>query len=61
MPTAEAINDLRKRILNDEEVSQDQLRSAITALVGERIEAHAATAKKTTRAPAVKVDLDDLL
>jgi len=61
MPTAEQLNDLRRRILAGDEPSRDELRSAITALTGERIQAHADEKPKTKRAPAVKVDLDDLL
>jgi len=61
MPTADQLNDLRRRILADEEVSREELRAAITSLTGERIAAHASEPKKKTKAPAVKVDLDDLL
>jgi len=60
MATAEALNDLRKRILAGEEPPREELRDAIKSLTGERIAAHEATAKKT-KAPSVKVDLDDLL
>jgi len=63
MPTAQSLNDLRKRILEGEEPSRDELRSSIQALVGERLAAAEETQKKAVkkRAPAVKVDLDDLL
>lgn len=61
MPTADQLNDLRRKILANEEVSRDELRSAIETLTGERIAAHEADNKKSTRTPAVKVDLDDLL
>ncbi|KKL89990.1 hypothetical protein LCGC14_1909210 [marine sediment metagenome] len=61
MPTADQLNDLRRKILADEDVSQDELRSAIETLTGERIAAHAAANKKATKTPSVKVDLDDLL
>ncbi len=60
MPTAEQLNDLRRRILAGEEVSRDELRESIQALTGERIKAHESE-KPKSRAPAVKVDLDDLL
>ncbi len=60
MPSVDQLNDLRRRILAGEEPDRDELRSAIQTLVGERLEAHAAT-PKTKRAPAKKVDLDDLL
>ena len=61
MPTADQLNDLRRRILAGEEPSRDELRSAIQTLTGERIAAHAAEKPKTKKAPAIKVDLDDLL
>ena len=63
MATADQLNDLRKRILEGEEPSRDELRNAIKSLTGERLEAHAAANKKAAsrKAPAVKVDLDDLL
>ncbi len=62
MPTAEQLNDLRRKILAGEEPSRDELRAAITALTGERIAAHAQEKPaKAAKAPAVKVDLDDLL
>lgn len=61
MPTADQLNDLRRRILAGEEPSREELRTAITALTGERIAAHAEEKPKGRKAPAVKVDLDDLL
>jgi hypothetical protein len=60
MPTADQLNDLRRKILAGEEVSQDELRASITSLVGERIEAHKADQPKA-KTPSVKVDLTDLL
>lgn len=62
MPTADKLNDLRKKILEGEEPSRDELREAIKALTGERLAA-ATAPKKTTRkkTPAVTVDLGDLL
>ena len=60
MPTADQLNDLRRKILDGEEPSREELRDAITALTGERIAAHTAVQPKT-KLPAVKVDLDDLL
>ncbi|KKK71734.1 hypothetical protein LCGC14_2910940 [marine sediment metagenome] len=61
MPTADQLNDLRRKILANEDVSRDELRSAIETLTGERIAAHAAEKPKGPKTPAVKVDLDDLL
>lgn len=61
MPTADQLNDLRRKILANEDVSRDELRSAIETLTGERIAAHEKDNKKSVKAPAVKVDLDDLL
>jgi len=60
MPTADQLNDLRRKILADEEVTQDQLRTAIASLTKERIEAHKAEQPKA-KTPSVKVDLTDLL
>ena len=61
MPTADQLNDLRRRILAGEEPSRDELRAAITALTGERIKAHEAEKPKGKAVPTVAVDLDDLL
>lgn len=61
MPTADQLNDLRRRILAGEEPPREELRAAITALTGERIAAHASEKPKTKKTPSVKVDLDDLL
>jgi len=62
MATADQLNDLRSRILAGEEPEREELRAAIKSLTGDRIAAQEATAKKgAKRAPAVKVDLDDLL
>jgi len=60
MPTADQLNDLRRKILADEEVTQDELRAAITALTEERIAAHKADQPKP-KTPSVTVDLGDLL
>jgi hypothetical protein len=61
MTSVDKLNDLRRRILDGEEPSRDELRAAITALVGERLEAH--TKQKTTRsrAKSTPIALDDLL
>ena len=61
MPTADQLNDLRRKILAGEEPSRDELRSAIEALTGERIKAHAAEAPKAKQAKAIPVNLDDLI
>lgn len=61
MPSVDKLNDMRRRILDGEEVSRDELRSGIAALVGERIEAHTRAPAKTTRAKSKPVALDDLL
>ena len=61
MPSVEQLNDLRRRILDGEEPSRDELRAAITTLVGERLEAHKAVSKKTSRSKSTPVELDDLL
>jgi hypothetical protein len=61
MPTAEQLNDLRRKILAGEEPSREELRSAIEALTGERIKAHAEEKPKGKKAPSVAVDLGDLL
>ena len=60
MPTADQLNDLRGRILAGEEPSRDELRTAIEALVGERLKAHEAQ-PKPKKAPSKPVNLDDLL
>lgn len=60
MPNVDQLNDLRRRILADEEVSRDELRSALTALVGERLEAASTTTKKASKSTPV-ANLDDLL
>ena len=60
MPTADQLNDLRRRILDGEEPSRDELRAAITALVGERLEAHASV-KPKAKAKSTPIALDDLL
>lgn len=61
MPTAEQLNDLRRKILADEDVSREELRSAIEALTGDRIKAHTEEKPKGKKAPSVVVDLGDLL
>lgn len=61
MPTADQLNDLRRKILAGEEVPRDELRSAIETLTGERIKAHAEEKPKGKKQPSVKVDLTDLL
>lgn len=60
MSNVEQINDFRRKILAGEEVPKDDLRGAISALVGERLTAHAQE-KPKTKAPAKAVNLDDLL
>lgn len=60
MPTADQLNDLRRRILAGEEPSRDELRSAIDALAGERIAAHAEETPKS-KAKSTPVSLDDLI
>ena len=61
MPTADQLNDLRRKILAGEDPSREELRSAIEALTGERIAAHSAEKPKGKKTPSVAVDLGDLL
>ena len=61
MPSVEQLNDMRRRILDGEEVTRDELRAGITALVGERIEAHASAKTPKSKAKSKPVALDDLL
>lgn len=61
--TADDINDLRRKILQGEEYSIEDLEHAVMILCGERVEAARAAETKTTRKrqPAKHVDLSDLL
>jgi hypothetical protein len=59
MTSVDQLNDQRRRILDGEEVSRDELRASIKALVGERLEAHKTTTK--SKAKSTPVPLDDLL
>lgn len=59
MTSVDKLNDLRRRILDGEEPSRDELRSGIQALIGERLEAHKTTSK--TKAKSTPVSLDELL
>ena len=56
----EKLNDLRQKIVQGIEISMEDLRSAIQALVGERLSSHA-EAKPKTKTTAVPISLDDLL
>ncbi len=66
--TAEALNDLRKEILEGKEVDRARLKQAIEQTVGMRLEAWKAMQekaskpkKKTTAKKIKKLDLDSLL
>ena len=60
MPTADTLNDLRRKIVAGEEVSREELRSSIDALVGERLKQAEATPAKG-KAKSTPINLDDLL
>lgn len=61
MPTAEQLNDLRRKVLEGEDVSREQLHRAIDTLVGGRLAAHEAEASKPKRkAKAQPLDLSDM-
>jgi len=56
--TPEQINDLRQRVLRGETVSVEELNAGIDAIRGTRTAADtAATEKKPSKSPAIKVDL----
>ena len=61
--TSEQIQDLRRRVLNKEPYTDDELRAAIQAISGDRLkELEKATQPKATRRKSVPVvDLDDML
>lgn len=59
--TADSLNDLRRRVLNDEEYTIDELANAVRTLVGERVAAAQETSKASKKRPAKKISLDDLL
>lgn len=59
--TATELNDLRRKILNDEEYSLEDLEKAVQQLLGERVAAAQSTATASRKRPARKVDLSDLL
>ena len=66
MKTAEEINDLRKRILNGEEVSADEYREIIRSYRAQRLGAVTASAPATKARAASKaanapVDLSSLM
>lgn len=61
MPTADQLNDLRRKILAGEEPSREELRAAIESLTGDRIKAHSEDKPKGPKTPSVVVDLGDLL
>lgn len=59
---ANTINDLRKRVLEKQPVTKDELAAAVHAMCGERINAQAAADKpKKGKAKTANVSLDDLL
>lgn len=57
--TAEALNDLRQRYLDDKPWTREELKSAIHAMIGNRLSAVQEGPK--TKAKATPVNLDDLL
>ena len=61
--TADSLRDLRRRILDGGEYSLDEIRDAIRTITNDRVAELSKSTGKTgkKRAPAVKVDLDDLL
>lgn len=60
--TAEQLNDLRRRYLNGEPWTREELKSAIHTMIGDRInEVQNASVKTTKKTKAAPVSLDDLL
>lgn len=60
MLDADKINDLRKRVLNNEPWTYDELAAAVKQVIAERISAFEAPSK-TTKAKPKPVNLDDLI
>lgn len=60
--TAEALNDLRQRYLNGEPWTRDELKSAIHAMIGNRLAAvQTATPAPKGKAKAQAINLDDMI
>ena len=62
--TAEQLNDLRRRVLEAEEYTKEELINAVNALVGARVAAAQAVDTASRKRPAraaKKIDLNDLL
>ena len=57
--TSEQLNDLRKRYLNGEPWTREELKSAIRAMISNRLAQTAESVKP--KAAAKKVDLSDLM
>ena len=60
--TVERANDLRKRILAGEEISDSEMQEIIQALVAERAQVmEASTTPKKSKKDQPKIDLNDFL
>ena len=60
--TPQGIHDLRRKILEKEPYTKEELKQAVKALVGDRVAASQAEASKPTRRKAKKtVSLDSFL
>lgn len=57
---AAALNDLRKRVLNNDPVTKEELALAVRTLVGERALAAAPKAPKGKKSATPVISLDDL-
>jgi hypothetical protein len=55
------LNDLRRRVLANEEVSKDELRLAVRTLLGERVAQAQSSATASRKRPSRTINLDDLL
>lgn len=61
MLTAEQLNDLRKRVLANEQYTEVELAQAVKELIYDRASAFEAPAKKSAKSKATPVNLDDLI